>query len=224
MNDFNILYIFFVIVMLGSALYYFYSKAIKQTKNISQARKKEEVENMQTLLENICRNANVYITDYNNIISEVDIIKNQKRNEISSKNDLDALTEFKIYCTEFQEQQEIVVNQIENLKTLLDEKQDFNTAFVENKKLKENLENLSHVVEKIKYIEVKRCTYSGCNQNVNSNTISQKKELNFFHGCLTQMEADKRYRNLSKAFHPDTGCGDTDLFQKMTDEYNNLQF
>lgn len=48
--------------------------------------------------------------------------------------------------------------------------------------------------------------------------------LNFFKGCSTKEMADKRYRSLAKAFHPDTGTGDTDLFAELQNEYENLKF
>lgn len=46
--------------------------------------------------------------------------------------------------------------------------------------------------------------------------------FSFFEGCRTKAEADKRYRALAKAFHPDTGCGDENMFNKMKEEYDNL--
>ena len=48
--------------------------------------------------------------------------------------------------------------------------------------------------------------------------------LNFFKGCNTKEMADKRYRSLAKAFHPDTGTGDTDLFAELQNEYEKLKF
>ena len=44
----------------------------------------------------------------------------------------------------------------------------------------------------------------------------------YFKGCETKEQLSKRYKQLCKELHPDSG-GDTDLFQEMQTEYNRLK-
>ena len=45
----------------------------------------------------------------------------------------------------------------------------------------------------------------------------------FFAGCDTPEKLEKRYKNLCKAYHPDSSEGDTETFQKMQAEYQSLK-
>ena len=45
----------------------------------------------------------------------------------------------------------------------------------------------------------------------------------YFGGCNTKEKLDARYKQLCKAFHPDSVGGDTELFQKMKQEYELLK-
>ena len=45
----------------------------------------------------------------------------------------------------------------------------------------------------------------------------------FFAGCDTPEKLEKRYKSLCKTYHPDTGDGDTQTFQKMKDEYEAIK-
>lgn len=44
-------------------------------------------------------------------------------------------------------------------------------------------------------------------------------DLSYFYGCSTRQILDKRYRALSKAFHPDSSFGNRELFEQMQKEY-----
>jgi curved DNA-binding protein CbpA len=41
----------------------------------------------------------------------------------------------------------------------------------------------------------------------------------YFRGCKNKEETAKRYRLLSRAYHPDSGCGDETLFLELTAQY-----
>lgn len=216
-----------IIVFILCGGYYFFSNCIKDNKKTQKNRAVQTQEDLNALANNICRNVNDYITRYNNALVEYEMVEQEKRAEISRNHDFNALTEFKIYTTEFQEQQENISKRIEHIKYLLEEENDFNTAFIENNDLKDSIEIFEHIIEKIKYIDVQRTSNNyqhNFSSNVQTELFNQNTDVDFFSGCHTKEEADKRYRSLSKAFHPDTGYGDTNLFQKMTDEYNNLKF
>lgn len=46
----------------------------------------------------------------------------------------------------------------------------------------------------------------------------KNNEMDFFVGCQTKEEIQRRYKALSKAYHPDVG-GDTETFQKLQNQY-----
>lgn len=45
----------------------------------------------------------------------------------------------------------------------------------------------------------------------------------FFKGVSNPLTLKKRYRDLTKIFHPDNVCGDTELLQRITKAYHELQ-
>lgn len=45
----------------------------------------------------------------------------------------------------------------------------------------------------------------------------------FFHGVKNPLMLKKRYKDLTKIFHPDNLAGDTEIIQKINREYENLK-
>lgn len=45
----------------------------------------------------------------------------------------------------------------------------------------------------------------------------------FFHGVKSPLTLKKRYKDLSKIFHPDNLAGDTEMIQRINREYENLK-
>ena len=48
---------------------------------------------------------------------------------------------------------------------------------------------------------------------------SKASSEDFFKGCTSRQEIDKRYKALAKAYHPDTGAGDNEMFSRLTEQY-----
>lgn len=44
----------------------------------------------------------------------------------------------------------------------------------------------------------------------------------FFSGCKDAASIKRRYRDLCKVYHPDAGNGSSEVFNKITEEYNSL--
>lgn len=44
----------------------------------------------------------------------------------------------------------------------------------------------------------------------------------FFFGCGDERSIRRRYKDLCKVYHPDSGNGSAEVFAKITDEYNRL--
>lgn len=58
-----------------------------------------------------------------------------------------------------------------------------------------------------------------------SSVASASKEVvttGFFNGCTTEEEIKKRYRDLTKVFHPDSGNGDQETFLNIKKDYDEL--
>ena len=110
-------------------------------------------------------------------------------------------------------------------------------------KIAEGIEEMNNCVESIKRITPQVRVFDDFYNNIyndfyneserkeekgsySSQFLASKNEarLKFFYGCKTQEEADKRYKNLSKAFHPDAEWGDKEMFTKMNEEYKSLKF
>lgn len=52
---------------------------------------------------------------------------------------------------------------------------------------------------------------------------SQGGSVSFFRGCSTLEDLNKRYRNLTKAFHPDLDAGDEETMKQINAEYGRLK-
>lgn len=51
---------------------------------------------------------------------------------------------------------------------------------------------------------------------------SEAASPGFFSGCKDAASIKRRYRDLCKVYHPDTGNGSSEVFNKITEEYNSL--
>ena len=47
-------------------------------------------------------------------------------------------------------------------------------------------------------------------------------ENDFFKGCNTKEEYEKRYKALLKIYHPDSGCGNSEVFIKIQNQYKGI--
>lgn len=58
------------------------------------------------------------------------------------------------------------------------------------------------------------------------NQISHKQQsstTSFFVGCLNIEQLENRYKQLAKAFHPDTSFGDAESMKIINNEYEKLR-
>lgn len=70
-------------------------------------------------------------------------------------------------------------------------------------------------------------SYNSYNQNNSSSystgNQSSSNNLEFFKGCSSVEELDKRYKKLCQVYHPDSATGDSDTFVKLKAEYEKLK-
>lgn len=177
-------------------------------------------------IERACNLFNRYITEYNNLQQQFTNQYNVKIAEAQTISDMQMMKELLLYNEDFDKYSAVLNQRLENIREMLNSGQ---AKHVENEllsldefysKLKLLLSNLSYVSsgndDFSKWFEQEE------DKEEYTNTSKASGSLSFFEGCKTKTEADKRYRALAKAFHPDTGCGDKIMFTKMKEEYDNL--
>lgn len=176
-------------------------------------------------IEQACNLFNRYVIEYNNLQQQFANQYNVKMTEVQTIRGIQMMKELLSYKENFDKYSTILKQRLENIRGILNDEQ---AKHVEDElssldefysKLRLLLSNLSYVSSNnddfskwFKQEEKKEC----------KNASNASESLSFFEGCKTKTEADKRYRALAKAFHPDTGCGDENMFNKMKEEYDNL--
>ena len=176
--------------------------------------------------EKACNLFNRYVIEYNNLQQRFTNQYNVKIAEAQTISDMQMMKELLLYNEDFDKCSAVLNQRLENIREMLNSGQ---AKYVENEllsldefysKLKLLLSNLSYVSsgndDFSKWFEQEE------DKEEYTNTSKDSGSLSFFEGCKTKTEADKRYRALAKAFHPDTGCGDETMFTKMKEEYDNL--
>lgn len=176
-------------------------------------------------VERACNLFNRYVTEYNNLQQQFVNQYNVKIAEAQTIGDMQMMKELLSYNEDFDKYSAVLNRWIGNIRGILNSGQ---AKYVENE-----LSNLDEFYNKLRLL-LSNLSYVSSSNDDFSRWFEQeeKKEyknasnvsggFSFFEGCKTKAEADKRYRALAKAFHPDTGCGDESMFNKMKEEYDSL--
>lgn len=176
-------------------------------------------------IERACNLFNKYVIEYNNLQQQFANQYNVKMTEAQTISDMQMMKELLLYKEDFDKYSAILNRWIENIREILNSGQ---AKHVENE-----LSNLDEFYSKLRLL-LSNLSYVSSNDDFSrwfereeskeeyTNNKKTSDNFSFFEGCKTKTEADKRYRALAKAFHPDTGCGDETMFNKMKEEYDNL--
>ena len=176
-------------------------------------------------IERACNLFNRYVIEYNNLQQQFVNQYNVKIAEAQTIGDMQMMKELLSYNEDFDKYSAVLNRWIGNIRGMLNSGQ---AKYVENE-----LSNLDEFYSKLRLL-LSNLSYVSSSNDDFSKWFEQKEKkeyknasnvsggLSFFEGCKTKAEADKRYRALAKAFHPDTGCGDETMFNKMKEEYDNL--
>lgn len=176
-------------------------------------------------IERACNLFNRYVIEYNNLQQQFANQYNVKMTEAQTISDMQMMKELLLYKEDFDKYSAILNRWIENIREILNSGQ---AKHVENE-----LSNLDEFYSKLRLLLSNLSYVSSSNDDFSKwfeqeekkeykNASNVSEDLSFFEGCKTKAEADKRYRALAKAFHPDTGCGDENMFNKMKEEYDSL--
>ena len=210
------IYIFIVICVM-SALFLLTATKPKQKKNISS---NEEYMNAKRNIDEL----NHCIDKYNNIIQTFEIKFNNKKNECIRMCDSNSLSMLGDIEEEYERLRVIAENTIINAKSeiehnfyCMDSLKSLSVALSSMKNLTKSLDEIFPEYQRNEGNE-ERKTFTE-NYSSKSNPTSA-----YFSGCKTKEEADRRYKALAKAFHPDMGCGDEKSFIAMQKEYDGLSF
>ena len=76
--------------------------------------------------------------------------------------------------------------------------------------------------ERTSYDETEYDSHYDDRQQTQQTTYSSNVS-NYFKGCDTLEKLSKRYRDLAKVYHSDSGNGNDEVFIEITDEYNRLK-
>lgn len=176
-------------------------------------------------IERACNLFNKYVIEYNNLQQQFANQYNVKMTEAQTISDMQMMKELLLYKEDFDKYSAVLKQRLENIRGMLNNEQ---AKHVENE-----LSNLDEFYSKLRLLLSNLSYVSSSNDDFSKwfeqeekkeykNASNVSGDLSFFEGCKTKAEADKRYRALAKAFHPDTGCGDETMFNKMKEEYDNL--
>lgn len=177
-------------------------------------------------VERACNLFNRYVTEYNNLQQQFTNQYNVKIAETQTISDMQMMKELLSYNEDFDKYSAVLNQRLENIREMLNSEQ---IKHIESEllSLDEFYSKLQHLLSNISYASSSNDDFSRWfeqeeNKEEYTNTSKTSDNFSFFEGCRTKAEADKRYRALAKAFHPDTGCGDENMFNKMKEEYDNL--
>lgn len=170
-------------------------------------------------IERACNLFNKYITEYNNLQQQFTNQYNVKIAEAQTISDIQMIKEILLYNEDFDKYSAVLNQRLENIRGILNSGQ---AKHVENEflSLDEFYSKLKLLLSNLSYVSSGNDDFSKWFEQEEDkeeyiNTSKDSGSLSFFEGCKTKTEADKRYRALAKAFHPDTGCGDEIMFTKM---------
>lgn len=175
--------------------------------------------------ERVCNLFNRYATEYNNLQQQFINQYNVKITEAQTISDMQMIKELLLYNEDFDKYSVVLKQRLENIRGMLNSRQ---IEHVESEllSLDEFYSKLQHLLSNLSYVSSNNDDFSKWFKQEEKkeckNASNASESLSFFEGCKTKTEADKRYRALAKAFHPDTGCGDENMFNKMKEEYDNL--
>ena len=193
--------------------------ACKSNKTYSQNTNFNEIERVGNLF-------NKYATEYNTLRQQFANQYNVKITEAQTISDIQMIKELLSYNEDFDKYSAVLKQKLENIRGMVNSRQ---IEHVESEllSLDEFYSKLQHLLSNISYASSSNDDFSRWfeqeeNKEEYKNTSKTSDSFSFFEGCRTKAEADKRYRALAKAFHPDTGCGDENMFNKMKEEYDNL--
>lgn len=203
-----IIYVFMIIVLLFTV--FLLSIAFTKPKK-KKASPEEIIEFYQT--KQICDNLNQYINRYNELTGLFDAKFQNKRKEAVICHDQCSLAELNSISEQYINYKLSVENQI------LESKQNFHNQEYEISKphiINAGLSSINNLLKELDLIIPEEPVFEEPTQAASS--------VSYFSGCNTKEEADKRYKALAKAFHPDMGYGDESSFNAMQEEYNSLSF
>lgn len=141
-----------------------------------------------------------YMNTLNELVDEFEGLQQQVEIAMRIKQDSALAYKFSEYATLL----DAVLKQISAFKT------DISTKVFENQFIPQ-IERVSKLSK-----EISKDTLKVINKD--SFTTSQSKTLDFFEGCVSEEDFKKRYKALSKVYHPDAG-GHEETFKTLSNQY-----
>ena len=180
----------------------------------------------QTELERIYAKLNSYIDTYNLINQEYSISFYKLSKEIQEKLDTESMDQLNYVNEEFCSKRDAALEEIEKIKEYASSHQYIymKSGLQECEDLIDKLHKTSELLKRITPQERENINY-GFRQDQTGKIKRDLEEednsdFNLFAGCKTEEDAAKRFRALSKVYHPDNESGNEEMFKKMKEEYD----
>lgn len=180
----------------------------------------------QTELERVYTKLNSYIDTYNLINQEYSISFYKLSKEIQEKLDTESMDQLNYVNEEFCSKRDAALEEIEKIKEYASSHQYtyMKSGLQECENLIDKLRKTSELLKRITPQERENANY-GFKQDQTEKIKREPEEksssdFNLFAGCKTEEDAAKRFRALSKVYHPDNESGNEEMFKKMKEEYD----
>lgn len=175
-----------------------------------KSRKKLEEYNEKTRLRN---EANLLVSRYNRAVQEYEDVARQLAAKLDNTHDADARGKANELMTGFEAARNTVFDTLSSMN--MDEL-DAGDIFDVNSRAESSIYDMEEAIKALRYIRPVRHEIE--DEPFDYSKVSSTS-VGFFSGCRTKDALKSRYRDLVRAFHPDSGHGDSDTLIKIKEEY-----
>lgn len=175
-----------------------------------RSRKKIEDYNERIRLRN---EANLLVSRYNRAVQEYEDVAKQLAAKLDNTRDADARGKANVLMTEFESSRNTVFDMLSSINMdELGSEEIFDT----NSRAESIIYDMEEAIKGLRYIRPVRHEIE---DEPFDYSRAAKPGVGFFSGCATKDALKSRYRDLVRAFHPDSGHGDSDTLIRIKEEY-----
>ena len=178
---------------------------------IKRSIKKKETEKADKF--RVISETNLLVSRYNRAVQEYEDVIRQLGMKLDNTHDADARSKANTLMNGFEATRNTVFDLLSCLNTDALAPEDI---FDTNSRAESGIYEMEEAVKELRYIRPVRKEIE--TEPFDYSKVS-KAGSSFFSGCKTKEALKSRYRDLVRAFHPDSGHGDSDTLIKIKEEY-----
>lgn len=190
---------------------------------ITQKKPGDKGTNDAKSLSQFVNRTNDQINKYNNLRGIFALASQEKKEKILDCEDMESLEKLSGIEDAFNEKVDDADSVIEDIRNDLREGRAYPGAY---KRLSDDVTYMESYLNEIKNIIPEKHTHEWGRQAGNSQTgnsgSGDTSDTDYFEGCQTKADLDRRYKALCKVFHPDSTTGDTEAFKNLQRSYENM--